>query len=71
MDSEEFKPTLAARLRATALLLDRESPGLVAGAGERAALMRALQAGWRQVMRIKARAAVASLLAERTRRQPG
>ncbi|MGE5491022.1 MAG: hypothetical protein ACM31P_07075 [Actinomycetota bacterium] len=73
MNTKHSKPTLRARLQTMALLLDREAARMPDYVRERdrLALMEALQAGWRQIMRIKARAAVAGLLEERGRRQAG
>lgn len=71
MKPNDFKPTLRARLQTIALLLDREAvdmPGYVRER-DRQAMVEALQAGWREVMKIKARATINSMLEERARRQ--
>lgn len=71
MNPNDFKPTLRARLQTIALLVDRETRDLAGYVRERdrAALIEALQAGWREVMKIKARATINAMLAER-RQQP-
>ena len=65
MKLDDFKPTLRARLRTTALLLDQEAVELEDYDPERdrEAMLDALQAGWREVARIRARALVNEMLA--------
>ncbi|MBS1190450.1 MAG: hypothetical protein H6R10_2242 [Rhodocyclaceae bacterium] len=71
MEHGHFTPTLRASLETAARLVDGEA-GLLPGyvrARDRQGMIATLQAGWRQVMRIKARATVHCLMAERTRRR--
>lgn len=73
MKQDDFKPTLRARLQTTMLLLDQEVYELEDDVREknRGAMMAALQSGWREVMRIRARAMALGLAEERTRKNPG
>ena len=71
MKPDEFKPTLRARLQAAAQLIDQEAAGLgdYVRERDRKALMDLLQAGWREVMKIKARAVINAILEDRRARR--
>lgn len=73
MKQDDFKPTLRARLQTTLQLLDQEVYELEDEVRERnrGAMMGALQAGWREVMRIRARAMALGLAEERARKNSG
>jgi hypothetical protein len=73
MKRDNSKPTLQARLQATAQLLDKEADKLEGYVRERDrdTLTAVLQAGWREVSRIRARAMVQGMLEVRTGRQTG
>lgn len=65
MKHDDSRPTLSTRLNTTALLLDREANKLEGYVPERdrEAMLAAMQAGWREVARIRARAIVNEALA--------
>ncbi|HJW26704.1 MAG TPA: hypothetical protein VJ576_17535 [Rhodocyclaceae bacterium] len=71
MKPDDFKPTLRARLQTTARLIDQEAAGLgdYVRERDRKALMELLQAGWREVTKIKARAVINAILEDRRARR--